>query len=191
MQGMSEREYAARAGLSRGAIQKAKAAGRLVLHADGSIDPDASDARRAAATDPSKQRRERATGAAEAEAGAERRALGRRRHAAGERPAAAARRRRDLPAGEDRQRGAEVAGAAAEAPEAEGRAGRPRPRRGAGVPARPRDPRRLGELAGPRRGADRGRARASSPPPCRRSSKPMSAPTSTSSPRDGSISDDG
>ena len=38
MQGMSEREYAARAGLSRGAIQKAKAAGRLVLHADGSID---------------------------------------------------------------------------------------------------------------------------------------------------------
>ena len=38
MQGMSEREYAAHAGLSRGAIQKAKAAGRLVLHADGSID---------------------------------------------------------------------------------------------------------------------------------------------------------
>ena len=56
MQGMSERDYAARAGLSRGAIQKAKAAGRLVLHPDGSIDPDASDARRAAATDPSKQR---------------------------------------------------------------------------------------------------------------------------------------
>ena len=56
MQGMSEREYAARAGLSRGAIQKAKAAGRLVVHADGSIDPEASDARRAAATDPSKQR---------------------------------------------------------------------------------------------------------------------------------------
>jgi hypothetical protein len=56
MQGMSEREYAARAGLSRGAIQKAKTAGRLVLHPDGSIDPDASDTRRAAATDPSKQR---------------------------------------------------------------------------------------------------------------------------------------
>ena len=56
MQGMSEREDAARAGLSRGAIQKAKAAGRLVLHPDGSIDPEASDARRAAATDPSKQR---------------------------------------------------------------------------------------------------------------------------------------
>ena len=34
MQGMSERDYAARAGLSRGAIQKAKSAGRLVLHAE-------------------------------------------------------------------------------------------------------------------------------------------------------------
>jgi hypothetical protein len=56
MLGMSEREYAARAGLSRGAIQKAKSAGRLVLHPDGSIDPEASDARRAGATDPSKQR---------------------------------------------------------------------------------------------------------------------------------------
>jgi hypothetical protein len=56
MQGMSERDYAARAGLSRGAIQKAKAAGRLVLHPDGSIDAEASDARRATATDPSKQR---------------------------------------------------------------------------------------------------------------------------------------
>jgi hypothetical protein len=56
MQGMSERGYAARVRLSRGAIQKAKAAGRLVLHADGSIDPEASDARRAVATDPSKQR---------------------------------------------------------------------------------------------------------------------------------------
>jgi hypothetical protein len=55
MQGMSEREYAALAGLSRGAIQKAKTAGRLVLYPDGSIDVAASDARRAAATDPSKQ----------------------------------------------------------------------------------------------------------------------------------------
>ena len=58
MQGMSERDYAARAGLSRGAIQKAKTAGRLVLHPDGSIDAEASDARRTAATDPSKQRPE-------------------------------------------------------------------------------------------------------------------------------------
>jgi hypothetical protein len=56
MQGMSERQYAAHAGVSRGAIQKAKAAGRLAFHADGSIDAAASDARRAAMTDPSKQR---------------------------------------------------------------------------------------------------------------------------------------
>jgi hypothetical protein len=56
MQGMSERAYAAHAGLSRGAIQKAKAAGRLVLFGDGSIDAAASDKKRAATTDPSKQR---------------------------------------------------------------------------------------------------------------------------------------
>src|SRR6056297_2715302 len=56
MEGLSERAYAARVGLSRGAIQKAKAAGRLVLHADGSIDAAASDRRRAGATDPSKTR---------------------------------------------------------------------------------------------------------------------------------------
>ncbi len=56
MQGLSERKYAARAGLSRGAIQKAKAAGRLVLFGDGSIDAAASDRKRAAMTDPSKQR---------------------------------------------------------------------------------------------------------------------------------------
>jgi len=55
MQGMSERQYAARVGLSRGAIQKAKAAGRLVLHGDGSIDAAASDVR-AAVTDPTKMR---------------------------------------------------------------------------------------------------------------------------------------
>jgi len=52
---MSEREYAAHAGLSRGAVQKARAAGRLVLHADGSIDAAASDARRAQMTDPARQ----------------------------------------------------------------------------------------------------------------------------------------
>ncbi|MFZ5752386.1 MAG: hypothetical protein ACOY5U_15145 [Pseudomonadota bacterium] len=57
MQGMSERQYAARVGLSRGAIQKAKAAGRLVLHEDGSIDAPASDKRRAETTDPSKTRK--------------------------------------------------------------------------------------------------------------------------------------
>ena len=57
MQGLSERQYAARVGLSRGAIQKAKAAERLVLYSDGSIDADASDARRAETTDPSKTRK--------------------------------------------------------------------------------------------------------------------------------------
>ena len=36
--GMSEREYVAHAGISRGAVQKARASGRLALHADGSID---------------------------------------------------------------------------------------------------------------------------------------------------------
>ena len=47
MQGMSERQYAAHVGLSRGAIQKAKTAERLVLYPDGSINAAASDARRA------------------------------------------------------------------------------------------------------------------------------------------------
>jgi hypothetical protein len=56
MQGTSERQYAVHVGLSRGAIQKAKEVGRLVLHADGSIDAAASDQRRAALTDPSKSR---------------------------------------------------------------------------------------------------------------------------------------
>jgi hypothetical protein len=54
--GMSERAYAAHAGVSRGAVQKARASGRLVLLPDGSIDAEASDARRAQATDPSMQR---------------------------------------------------------------------------------------------------------------------------------------
>ncbi|MFW8636622.1 hypothetical protein [Cribrihabitans pelagius] len=57
MEGLSERQYAARVGLSRGAIQKAKTTGRLVLHSDGSIDAEASDALRAQATDPSKTRK--------------------------------------------------------------------------------------------------------------------------------------
>ncbi|WP_027442684.1 hypothetical protein [Erythrobacter cryptus] len=55
--GMSERQYAAHAGISRGAVQKARAAGRLVLHPDGSIDAAASDVRRAEATDPARSRR--------------------------------------------------------------------------------------------------------------------------------------
>ena len=57
MQGMSERQYAAHAGLSRGAIQKAKSAERLVLFPDGSIDAAASDRLRAETTDPSKTRK--------------------------------------------------------------------------------------------------------------------------------------
>ena len=57
MQGLSERQYAAHVGLSRGAVQKAKSAGRLVLHEDGSIDAAASDKRRAETTDPSKTRK--------------------------------------------------------------------------------------------------------------------------------------
>lgn len=54
---MSERDYAAHSGLSRGAIQKARKAGRLVLFDDGSINATSSDARRAEMTDPDQQRR--------------------------------------------------------------------------------------------------------------------------------------
>lgn len=50
--GIGERAYAAHAGISRGAVQKARRSGRLVLHPDGSVDAAASDARRAGATDP-------------------------------------------------------------------------------------------------------------------------------------------
>ena len=57
MKGMSERAYAAHSGLSRGAIQKARRASRLVVYSDGSINAAASDARRAEMTDPDQQRR--------------------------------------------------------------------------------------------------------------------------------------
>ena len=57
MEGMSEREYSAHSGLSRGAIQKARRASRLVLYSDGSINAAASDVRRADMTDPDQQRR--------------------------------------------------------------------------------------------------------------------------------------
>lgn len=57
MEGMSEREYAAHSGLSRGAIQKARKSGRLVIYGDGSINAAASDVRRAQMTDPDQQRR--------------------------------------------------------------------------------------------------------------------------------------
>jgi hypothetical protein len=54
---MSERAYAVHAGLSRGAVQKAKTSGRLVLHADGSINVEASDKLRTQMTDLDQQRR--------------------------------------------------------------------------------------------------------------------------------------
>ena len=54
--GLSEREYARHLGLSRGAVQKARISGRLALHPDGSINAAASNALRAQAIDPSKQR---------------------------------------------------------------------------------------------------------------------------------------
>jgi hypothetical protein len=57
MEGMSEREYAAHSGLSRGAIQKARKASRLVVYSDGSINAAASDVRRADMTDPDQQHR--------------------------------------------------------------------------------------------------------------------------------------
>ncbi|WP_058243552.1 hypothetical protein [Thalassovita autumnalis] len=59
MEGMSERAYAEHAGISRGAVQKARKTGRLVLFADGSINAVASDARRGTATDPDQQMRSR------------------------------------------------------------------------------------------------------------------------------------
>jgi len=59
MEGLSERAYAERSGLSRGAVQKARKNGRLVLFADGSINAAASDARRGAMTDPDQQMRSR------------------------------------------------------------------------------------------------------------------------------------
>jgi hypothetical protein len=59
MEGLSERAYAERASLSRGAVQKARKTGRLVLFADGSINAAASDARRGAMTDPDQQMRSR------------------------------------------------------------------------------------------------------------------------------------
>ena len=57
MEGLSERAYAARSGLSRGAVPKARKTGRLVLYPDGSINAAASDARRAETTDPDQQMR--------------------------------------------------------------------------------------------------------------------------------------
>ena len=52
MEGMSEREYSAHCGLSRGAIQNARRASRLVVYSDGSINAAASDVRRAEFIEP-------------------------------------------------------------------------------------------------------------------------------------------
>ncbi len=57
MDGMSVREYSAHSSMSRGVVQKAHKAGRLVVYGDGSINAAASDARRAEVTDPDQQRR--------------------------------------------------------------------------------------------------------------------------------------
>jgi len=59
MEGLSERQYASQSGLSRGAVQKARKTGPLVLFADGSINAAASDARRGVMTDPDQQMRAR------------------------------------------------------------------------------------------------------------------------------------
>jgi hypothetical protein len=59
MEGLSERAYSAHSGLSRGAVQKARKNGRLVLFGDGSINAAASDARRGVMTDPVQQMRSR------------------------------------------------------------------------------------------------------------------------------------
>ena len=70
MEGLSERAYAEHAGISRGAVQKARKNGRLVLCADGSINAAASDARRGSATDPDQQMRSRGGLGAGGDAGA-------------------------------------------------------------------------------------------------------------------------
>jgi hypothetical protein len=54
--GLSESQYAARVGVTRQAIAKARKAGRLVLHADGSVDAAASDRRRTATGNPAQAR---------------------------------------------------------------------------------------------------------------------------------------
>jgi hypothetical protein len=53
---MNERQDAAYAGITRGAVSKARLSGRLALHPDGLIDAGRSDQRRATATEPSQQR---------------------------------------------------------------------------------------------------------------------------------------
>ena len=134
MEGLSERAYAAHSGLSRGAIQKARKAGRLVVYGDGSINAAASDARRAEMTDPDQQRR--STGG---ETGIQR-------------PG----RQRILSEGPHRTDGLSGPGTPARDPEEEGHAGGSRPGGNAGVSTGAAGARCLGHLAQPRRSADRG-----------------------------------
>ena len=155
MEGLSERQYAARVGLSRGAIQKAKATGRLVLHAMAAstrwpampcalkqpIRPRPAK-RRSRSSNPSRRRRSPP--------------WARRCANRGWRPAR--RQRHHVPAGQDGQRSAEGAGAAHPAAKAERRVDRPGPRAVAGVPAGAAGARRLGQLARARGGADGGRS---------------------------------
>lgn len=54
--GLTEAAYAERIGMSRSGVRNAKAAGRIALYDDGSINASASDALLASMTDPSKQR---------------------------------------------------------------------------------------------------------------------------------------
>ena len=55
MDGISEREYSGHSGLSRGAIQKARKTGRLVVYGDGWINAAKTDARRAKMTNRDQQ----------------------------------------------------------------------------------------------------------------------------------------
>ena len=178
--GLSEREYAAHAGISRGAVQKARASGRLVLHADGSIDAAASDVRRTQATDPSMQRGRRQPSlrpVPEAAVGAVSETL---REQGLPAPAAAggmtylqARTANEVLKAQERKH----------APaEAEGRAGRPRPRRRPGVPPGAPGARRLGRLAGAGGGDDGRRSRHRRARHADGLWKPMSGSTWESSP---------
>ena len=58
--GLSEAAYAARAGLSKTGVRRAKESGRVVLYDDGSINATASDALMERATDPTRRRVDRA-----------------------------------------------------------------------------------------------------------------------------------
>ncbi len=136
MEGMSEREYSAHSGLSRGAIQKARKASRLVVYSDGSINAAASDVRRAEMTDPDQQRR--STGGDSGFCGP-----------ADSSSYLKARTALTVYQAQDKQLAH---------PEEEGHAGRPGPGGSAGVPVGPTGTRYLGHLAQQSGSADGGRS---------------------------------